>query len=446
MEALARSGHRVAFCARRAERVETAERDLKRQGFDVSGLTADVSRAADVERLFTEVDGRFGRLDVLVTNAGGPPPGGLLSATDLQWQSAFELTLMSAVRAIRLAIPRMRANRFGRIVAIGSSSVKQPLDNLVLSNAMRPAIVGVIKSVASEVIAEGITLNVVSPGRADTARVRELEREAQDAGQIVRGIPCWGELADPKRRYAAPAEVAALVAFLASEDAGYITAEHPRRRRHGGGRFPDARAQLHDGSSGCTRPPHSFRDQRDVDHEAAAENADYLIHKGMNGIVVAGTYGEYVTLTGEERRALLRTVIKAAAGRVPIIATTAAGSTAEVIAHTRDAEEAGADGAMITPPYGMIEPTESAIVSHFEAIAQATTSALLLYNNPNISPSLAPELLARLADIDGYVGIKQGATRSAGTNELLRSAGDRLRIFAVGSGDGRLARARRASA
>jgi 4-hydroxy-tetrahydrodipicolinate synthase len=172
-----------------------------------------------------------------------------------------------------------------------------------------------------------------------------------------------------------------------------------------------------------------FAASGDVDHEAAAENADYLIQQGMNGIVVAGTYGEYVTLTGDERRALLRTVIKAAAGRVPVIATTAAGSTAELIAYTRDAEEAGADGAMITPPYGMIEPTESAIVSHFEAVAQGTTSALLLYNNPNISPSLAPELLARLAEIDGYIGIKQGATTFTEHAELIALAGDRLRVF-----------------
>jgi 3-oxoacyl-[acyl-carrier protein] reductase len=226
VDALARSGHRVVFCARRADRVDTAERELKGQGFDVSGLTADVSRAADVERLFTEVDGRFGRLDVLVTNAGGPPPGGLLSATDQQWQSAFELTLMSAVRAIRLAIPRMRANRFGRVVAIGSSSVKQPLDNLVLSNAMRPAIVGVIKSVAPEVIAEGITLNVVSPGRADTARVKELdEGRAKTQGKSYEEFRAGAERQIPIGRYAAPAEVAALVAFLASEDAGYITGQ-----------------------------------------------------------------------------------------------------------------------------------------------------------------------------------------------------------------------------
>jgi 4-hydroxy-tetrahydrodipicolinate synthase len=172
-----------------------------------------------------------------------------------------------------------------------------------------------------------------------------------------------------------------------------------------------------------------FTSSGELDGAAAAENTDYLIRQGMNGIVVAGAYGEYVTLTNDERRALLRLVIAAAQGRVPVIACTAAGSTAEVIAYTLDAEDAGADGAMITPPYGMIEPTEAAIIGHFEAVAKRTNTALLLYNNPNISPSLAPELLARLADIDGYVGIKQGAVTFSEHAELIALAGDRLRVF-----------------
>ena len=172
-----------------------------------------------------------------------------------------------------------------------------------------------------------------------------------------------------------------------------------------------------------------FTSSGDVDLDAAAENAEYLIHQGMKGIVVAGTYGEYVTMTIDERRALLRSVIAAARGRVPVIACTAAGSTTDVIAYTLDAEDAGADGAMITPPYGMIEPTEAAIVGHFEAVAKGTGTALLLYNNPNISPSLPPELLARLADIDGYVGIKQGAITFTEHAELIALAGDRLRVF-----------------
>lgn len=172
-----------------------------------------------------------------------------------------------------------------------------------------------------------------------------------------------------------------------------------------------------------------FTPNGELDLSAVAENTDYLIDQGISGLVVAGTYGEYVALTPDERRSLLRAVVRAARGRIPVVACTAAGSTAEVIAYTRDAEDAGADGAMITPPYGMIEPTEAATVTHFEAVARGTNAALVLYNNPNISPSLAPELLARLAEIDGYVGIKQGATTFSEHAELVALAGDRLRVF-----------------
>ena len=172
-----------------------------------------------------------------------------------------------------------------------------------------------------------------------------------------------------------------------------------------------------------------FTRSGELDLEAAAENAEHLIASGIKGIVVAGIYGEYMTLTQPERRELLRAVIRAARGRVPVIAGTAGGSTAEAIANTRAAEEDGADGAMITPPYGMIEPTEGGIIGHFEAVSRGTSTALLLYNNPNVTPSLAPELIARLADIDGYVGIKQGAVTFGEHAELILLAGDRLRIF-----------------
>jgi 3-oxoacyl-[acyl-carrier protein] reductase len=224
--ALADAGHDLVICSRRKERVDATVEELIGRGAAVSGVVADVARAEDVDRLFACADERFGRLDVLVTNAGGPPAGTLQSLSDAQWTAAFELTLMSAVRAMRLAIPRMRAARYGRIVAIASSSVRQPLENLVLSNALRPAVVGVVKSLAPEVAAEGITVNVVSPGRADTTRVRELDLgRAKTRGVTYEEFRASAEQQIPIGRYAKPSEVAALVAFLASEAAGYITGQ-----------------------------------------------------------------------------------------------------------------------------------------------------------------------------------------------------------------------------
>lgn len=166
-----------------------------------------------------------------------------------------------------------------------------------------------------------------------------------------------------------------------------------------------------------------------VDLDAAEANADFLIRSGVHGLVVSGIYGEYYTLTAAERMDVLRRVVRAAAGRVPVIATTSGGSTQQVVDETLLAEEAGADGAMITPPFGVIEPTEGGFIAHFEGVARGTSAALLLYNNPNLVSGLGPELLARLAQIDGYVGVKQGAVTFGEHAELIALAGARLRVF-----------------
>jgi 3-oxoacyl-[acyl-carrier protein] reductase len=183
-------------------------------------------RAADVEAVFHTLDESFGRLDILVANAGGPPPGTFLNATDTHWQTAFELTLMSAVRAMRLAVQRMQDRQYGRIVVIGSSSVKQPIPGLVVSNAFRPALLGVVKTLAQEVAATGITVNMVSPGRIDTDRVHMLdEARAKAQGISYDQSRAESERSIPARRYGSPAEIGALVAFLASEAAGYVTGQ-----------------------------------------------------------------------------------------------------------------------------------------------------------------------------------------------------------------------------
>lgn len=224
-EALVAAGYRVVICARQAATVEEAVSELRALGAEAVGLTADVTSLADLEGVFDAADLSFGRLDVLVANAGGPPPGDFLTVTDQQWHTAYELTLMSAVRAMRLAIPRMRA-RGGRIIVIGSSSVKQPIDRLVLSNAFRPALLGVVKTLAREVAAQDITVNMVSPGRIETERVRAIdEAEAAARGVSIETVRTAVEESIPMGRYGRPVDLAALVVFLASPASGYITGQ-----------------------------------------------------------------------------------------------------------------------------------------------------------------------------------------------------------------------------
>lgn len=226
-EALTRAGYSVVICGRDQGGVDETTTALRAGGVEVVGVRADVSRAGDLAAVFAAADERFGRLDALVANAGGPPAGAFMDASDDRWQSAFELTLMSAVRAMRLAVPRMRRAGYGRIVVIGSSSSKQPIEGLVLSNAFRPALMGVVKTLAREVAADGITVNMVSPGRIDTDRVRGLDNtRAQAEGVPYDQYRAAYERTIPARRYGNPSDLGALVAFLASDAAGYVTGQN----------------------------------------------------------------------------------------------------------------------------------------------------------------------------------------------------------------------------
>ncbi|MGQ0797243.1 MAG: SDR family oxidoreductase [Methanobacteriota archaeon] len=222
---LGREGCRVALCARNAGPLEaTASAIRKETGAEVLAVAADVSKAADVEAFVDAARAAFGGVDVLVANAGGPPTGRFESITDEQWSGVYELTLQSAVRLVRAALPSMRSRGGGSIVALTSISVKQPLDNLVLSNAMRAAVVGLVKTLARELAPDRIRVNAVAPGWIATDRLMEvLHVRAEREGKDLDAATADGRREVPLGRFGTPEEVADLVAFLASERASYLT-------------------------------------------------------------------------------------------------------------------------------------------------------------------------------------------------------------------------------
>jgi 3-oxoacyl-[acyl-carrier protein] reductase len=221
---LAREGARVVICARNAAQLSETAEELRAGGGEVLPLAADLTDAAQIEHLVEETLRRYQRVDVLVTNNGGPPAGYFDDLDDEAWLAAHQLTLLSAVRLIRAVLPTMRAQRWGRIVNITSVSVKQPVDNLLLSNVYRPGVVGLAKTLSTQLATEGITVNNVAPGYTRTDRVLELARaRADNEGSTVEEVVDDTTASFPMKRMGEPEELAALVAFLASERASYIT-------------------------------------------------------------------------------------------------------------------------------------------------------------------------------------------------------------------------------
>ena len=224
-EALSAEGARVAVCAREPARLrEAAARIGERTGNPVLAIPADMTSAASVETLFVEIERNFGTLHVLVNNTGGPPPSGFMETSDEEWQRAFQLSFLSAVRCTRRCLPWMVRQRFGRIVMLASFAVKQPIDNLIQSNAIRSAVVGMAKTLSREAAENDVTVNTVCPGYVLTDRLRSvIERRARENGVSLEEAmeTAIGEI--PSGRFGRPEEVAAVVAFLASERASYVT-------------------------------------------------------------------------------------------------------------------------------------------------------------------------------------------------------------------------------
>jgi 3-oxoacyl-[acyl-carrier protein] reductase len=225
-EALAAEGADVACCARSAAIADVA-RDLEsRFGVNALGITADVALPADVTRAIAACLERFGRIDVLVTNAGGPPPGPFESHTAEAWHKAVALNLDSVVNLVRAALPGMKERRWGRIINVTSITVKQPVDGLILSNSVRAAVTGFARTLATEVAPFNVTVNNMMPGYTRTERLEQLaaSNETQHGTPRAETFAGW-ERQIPMGRLGEPREFAALAAFLASERASYITAQ-----------------------------------------------------------------------------------------------------------------------------------------------------------------------------------------------------------------------------
>jgi 3-oxoacyl-[acyl-carrier protein] reductase len=224
---LAREGARVFICSRDEGRVgDAAERIESETGVEVTGVAADVTSDEEAEAFVATALDAAGRLDVLVTNAGGSP-GSTFEETGLDaYRRAFELNALSAIRLARLAVPVMRERRWGRVINVTSISVKQPIAGLLLSNTVRAGLTGWAKTLSNEVAAEGVTVNNVAPGWTLTSRQEQhaIERGARLGKTKDEMIEGWaGEV--PMKRMARPEEIAAAVAFLASERASYITGQ-----------------------------------------------------------------------------------------------------------------------------------------------------------------------------------------------------------------------------
>jgi len=223
--ALAKEGTKLVICARDKKVLEkTADDILLKTGVTVFPLAIDLTEVSQIHWLMDETLDLFGRVDILITNAGGPPSGEFGDLQSADWKQANQLTLMSAVHLSQAVIPGMQKQKWGRIIHLASVTARQPADNLTLSNIFRPAVIGLTKDLARQYAKDNILVNAVCPGYFLTDRVRQLvrakaekskQKEEKLLKEMTRQIPL-GRMGDP-------AELASMVVFLASENANYIT-------------------------------------------------------------------------------------------------------------------------------------------------------------------------------------------------------------------------------
>ncbi|MFK3960134.1 SDR family oxidoreductase [Guptibacillus hwajinpoensis] len=226
--AFAKEGARVILSSRSEDELKKAcEEVIEETGNDqITFRVCDVTEVDEINRLMTFAAETNGTVDVLINNAGGPPAGRFEDFSDDDWQNAFELNLLSFVRTSRAAIPYMKEKGWGRIVNIASSSIKQSLDNLILSNTFRAGIVGLAKSLSQEYAEHNILVNTVGPGRIGTDRVEQLDQfKADQLGMDVTDLKGQVEKSIPMKRYGEPDEFAKTVVFLGSGANTYMTGQ-----------------------------------------------------------------------------------------------------------------------------------------------------------------------------------------------------------------------------
>jgi 3-oxoacyl-[acyl-carrier protein] reductase len=223
-DCLAQQGHRIVLFSRSDRKLAAAKTALAAKAGDVLAVRGDLASADDLDRLFTLAEERFGGVDILVNNSGGPRAGNLLELTDEDWREAFEEQAVSLMRAVRRVVPGMRQRRWGRIITIASLSVKSPIDGLDLSNFMRAGLAAVHRTLARSLAPHDVNVHMVLPGSIMTARSRALiQSRAERQGVSFDDALSSAISRIPKGRLGRPEDVGSVIAFLASEEAGYLT-------------------------------------------------------------------------------------------------------------------------------------------------------------------------------------------------------------------------------